>query len=314
MRFRFLIYSIVLAIIGYGIWAGFSDGKKITEAIHLVGWTGLVFLCALSLCNYFFRYVRWYAMLRWLGDRPAFFDGMICYWSGFALTTTPGKAGEAIRCVYFNTRHNVSNAHSFAGLLVDRLTDLVVALMMATIALLHFPQYHFIGWAMLLLLALVVLAVSSPKPFLAVCARIEHMSSGKVKVFFASAPVFFEKSAYLMKPQILVPAVLLGLVSWCAEAYGFSWLATLLGAQADVVVLMGMFFLAMMAGVVTPGGLGGTEAVMAALLIGVGLNASEAFVVSLICRVATLWFSILIGLLSMLWLASKPHIHKQGIF
>jgi uncharacterized protein (TIRG00374 family) len=75
---------------------------------------------------------------------------------------------------------------------------------------------------------------------------------------------------------------------------------------------MGMFFLAMMAGVVTPGGLGGTEAVMASLLMAVGLDASEAFVVSLICRVATLWFSILVGLVSMLWLESRPHVPGQG--
>jgi uncharacterized protein (TIRG00374 family) len=165
---------------------------------------------------------------------------------------------------------------------------------------------------MLVLLFVVILAVSRPRLFIAVSARLERNVPQSFRAFFRAAPMFFEKSASLMSMRILIPASLLGLVSWCAEAYGFSWLATLLGAEADTLVLMGMFFLAMMAGVVTPGGLGGTEAVMASLLMAVGLDASEAFVVSLICRVATLWFSILVGLVSMLWLESRPHVPGQG--
>ena len=129
-RYRFLVYSIVVALLGYGIWASMNDGEKIAAAIGQVGISGLLFLCLLSMVNYFLRYVRWYFMLWHLGDKPDFGDGLLCYWAGFALTTTPGKAGEAIRCLYFNTRHGINNAHSFAVFLLDRLSDLVPALLM----------------------------------------------------------------------------------------------------------------------------------------------------------------------------------------
>src|SRR6478752_5282253 len=127
-----------------------NDGEKIIVAIKHVGLTGFVFLCSLSLVNYFLRYVRWYFMLRHLGDKPAFGDGMICYCAGFALTTTPGKAGEAIRCLYFNMRHNVNNAHSLAVFFLDRLADLVPALLMSTAALFYFSHFRWVGWSMLL--------------------------------------------------------------------------------------------------------------------------------------------------------------------
>lgn len=309
-RFRFLAYSIVVAVIGYGIWAAMNDGEKIARAMAQVGVGGMLFLCSLSLVNYFLRYVRWYYLLRHLGDRPTFWDGLVCYWAGFALTTTPGKAGEVIRCLYFNTRHQVSNVHSFAALLVDRLCDLVPALLMSTWAFFHFEDFRWIGWAMLGLVVLVIVAVARPALFLAVSAWLARWVPSPIRPFFEEAPRFFEKSANLMSPGILLGACAVGLVSWCAEAYGFSWLARLLGAEADLLVLMGIFFLAMMAGVVTPGGLGGTEAVMAALLMAVGLDASAAFVVSLICRVATLWLSVVVGLLSMLWLAHRPAPHR----
>lgn len=314
-HYRFLVYSIIAAVLGYGIWAGMSDGQKIIAGVSQVGITGLLFLCVLSVANYFIRYVRWYWMLRHLGDKPAFGDGLVCYCAGFALTTTPGKAGELIRCLYFNTRHGVNNAHSLAAFLLDKLSDLVPALLVSAVALFYFPYLRWIGWSMLLIIVVIVLAIYKPVFFLAVSARMEKVSPPAFKDFFGSAPKFFEKSASLLQVGIFLPAAVLGLVSWSAEAYGFSWLATLLGAQAEVPVLMGIFFLAMMAGVVTPGGLGGTEIVMASLLVAVGLDASTAFVVSLICRVATLWLSIILGLLSMLWLEYRPApllLNKQG--
>ncbi len=315
-RFRYLIFSVVIAVLGYGIWAGINDGEKIASAASKVGITGLLFLCSLSLVNYFLRYVRWYFMLRHLGDRPAFWDGLICYLAGFALTTTPGKAGEVIRCLYFNTRHGVNSAHSFAVFFLDRLSDLVPALLMSSVALLYFSHLRWIGWSMLLLVVAVVLVIYRPALFLWISARMEKVSPSALRSFFQAAPRFFEQSARLMSMKVFLPAAALGLVSWSAEAYGFSWLAMLLGAEADVMVLMGIFFLAMMAGVVTPGGLGGSEIVMASLLMAVGLDASAAFVVALICRIATLWFAIIIGLAAMLWLEYRPlhsSLNQQGI-
>ncbi len=170
MNFRFLVYSIILAIAGYGTWAAFNDGDKLVGAVSRIGLSGLLFLCLLSLVNYSLRYLRWYLMLRRVGDKPAFGDGMLCYWAGFALTTTPGKAGEAIRCLYFKNRHGVDNAHSFAALLADRLSDLLSAMLMATGALFYFADFRWIGWGLLGLSAAILLAVFRTALLLA-CAR-----------------------------------------------------------------------------------------------------------------------------------------------
>jgi uncharacterized protein (TIRG00374 family) len=312
-QFRFLLYSIVIAVVGYAVWAGMNDGEKIVQAVQRVGWSGLLFLSGLSLCNYILRYARWYGLLRYMGDKPAWWDGLACYWAGFALTTTPGKAGEAIRCLYFNKRHGVKNAHSFAALLIDRLSDLIPALLMSSAAFFYFPSFRWIGWAMLLLVVAVMLTISKPALILTASKWIEGKVPLSMKAFFMAAPQFFEKSASMMSIPVLLSASAVGLVSWTFEAYGFSWLATLLGAEADTYVLMGIFMLSMMAGVVTPGGLGGTEAVMAGLLMMVGLDASEAFVVSIICRVATLWLSIVVGLLAILWLEVRPALPESNL-
>ncbi|HEY4574561.1 MAG TPA: lysylphosphatidylglycerol synthase domain-containing protein, partial [Thermoanaerobaculia bacterium] len=58
-----------------------------------------------------------------------------------------------------------------------------------------------------------------------------------------------------------------------------------------------------------PGGLGAAEGSLAALLHGQGLDTADASSITLIVRAATLWFSVLLGLVALpfvaRWLAGR---------
>jgi len=306
LNFRLLIYSIIIAIAGYAAWVAVNDGTRMLSAIQQIGVSGLLFLCSLSVFNYLLRYIRWYLMLRRLGDKPAFMDGLLCYWAGFALTTTPGKAGEAIRCLYFKNRHKVDTTHSFAALLADRLSDLLSAMLMSTGALFYFEHFRWIAWGLIGLSVVILLTVFKPALLLFSSRWLEQRSPQKIQPFFAAAPRFIERSAHLLSPPVLMGSTAIGFVSWGAEAFGFSWLAQQLGADASIFVLANIFCLSMLAGSFLPGGLGGTEAAMAILLAAIGVDPASAVVITLLCRCATLWLAVVIGLLSMLWLESRP--------
>lgn len=305
-KFRYLVYSIAVAFVGYGIWIYNNDGQQIRNAVASIGFVGLLFLCSLSLFNYFSRYIRWRFFLQTFEDKPTFLDGLLCYCAGFALSTTPGKAGEAVRCLYFRDRHGVDHAHSFAALLADRVTDLLAAILISVAALYYFESFRWISLAAPAVVLLVLLAVFFPRPLL-YCSRVaERLAPGILKPFFAAAPLFFQRAGTLFAPNVLTTGVVLGVVSWSAEAWGFAWLAQQLGCTGNTAILMGVFCLAMIAGATLPGGLGGTEAAMAVLLIALGMGQTEAMVVTVLCRLATLWLSIMVGLCATLWLAQYP--------
>ncbi len=67
----------------------------------------------------------------------------------------------------------------------------------------------------------------------------------------------------------------------------------------------------MLAGAVSflPGGLGGAEAAMLTLLIYGGLELPEAAAVTLVIRITTLWFAVLLGLLSMYFCTKMEDHH-----
>lgn len=72
---------------------------------------------------------------------------------------------------------------------------------------------------------------------------------------------------------------------------------------------MSIFALAMVAGALTfmPGGLGSAEVVLYVLMKTTGMGEAEAITATLLCRLATLWFAVVLGLLSVLWL-EKGHL------
>lgn len=91
---------------------------------------------------------------------------------------------------------------------------------------------------------------------------------------------------------------MIGVASWFAEGFAFFLLLTWMGAEVDLWMAVGIFIFATLAGGLTgaPGGLGGAEAAMVALLALGGVPLEIAVPATLIIRVTTLWFALLIGL------------------
>lgn len=131
---RGLTLSVVLAVIGYFAFSLWGGWEEVRDSLAQVGWLDLLWLLLLSLVNYLLRYVRWRKFLRLLGYHLAEWPNLRIYLSGFALTTTPGKAGEALRSVLLKP-FGVAYPHSLAALLAERLGDLMAVLLLACVGL-----------------------------------------------------------------------------------------------------------------------------------------------------------------------------------
>ena len=113
-RFRSVIWSVLLAASGYLAFAVWSGWAEVADAVTRVGVLGLGVTLALSLVNYGLRFLRWQGCLAALGHPVPWKPGLQIYLAGFALTSTPGKNGEALRGVLLRPR-GVPYPMSFAA-------------------------------------------------------------------------------------------------------------------------------------------------------------------------------------------------------
>ena len=122
-------------------------------------WAGVLML---SLLNYGLRFVRWHQTIRRLsGQAPPMLKHLLIYVAGFAFTTTPGKAGEALRGLALKP-FGVEYRHSFAAFVWERLMDMLVVLALCSAVLLAFPAQT---WLLALAAGLVgclILVLRSP--------------------------------------------------------------------------------------------------------------------------------------------------------
>ena len=99
------------------------------------------------------------------------------------------------------------------------------------------------------------------------------------------------------KPSVLLPAFALGMIGWFAEGYAFHLLLVWMGADIGLWMAMAIFIFSTVAGGLTgaPGGVGGAEAAMVALLSLEGIPLEVSLPATAVIRITTLWFAILLG-------------------
>lgn len=299
-RLRALILSIVVATAGYLAFSLWGGWEEVVAAFVQIGLLGTLIALSLSLGNYGLRFGRWQLYLSQLGHRVPWSPSLRIYLSGFALTTTPGKAGEAFRGVLLKQR-GVPFPATFAAFISERLSDLVAIVLLTLVGLAQYPQARGIVLAGVLGIG-VVLACLSSQTLLDRLHRWASARQGKLMALVAHASEMLGGARRCHRPGLLGVATVISVVAWGAEALAFYWMLGWLGADISLSFAIFVYALSMLAGALSflPGGLGGAEAVMVSLLVLKGMTMPAAIAATVFIRLATLWFAVVIGLVALI--------------
>jgi glycosyltransferase 2 family protein len=293
-----------MAVIAYLGLAMSSDVSAIRDGLQRLGPGQWLALLGFSLFNYALRFLRWHGYLLTLGARISLGRDLLIYVAGFAFTITPGKAGEAVRSVYLCTA-GVPWSPGLAALAVERVLDLAAVVILAALALRVFADWALP--AMLLVVGVIGLMLFVTRPGVARWLLAWLPDAGRWGRLKVGALVALDQARRLLAPKPLLGGLLLGVLAWGAEAWGFFLLLGWLGVDAGLWQAMGIYALGMLAGAASflPGGLGGAEAAMVALLTARGAAFGTAVLATVICRAVTLWFAVVLGIGAVLLLGRR---------
>ena len=283
-----------------------AAGKQaLTDAARALGVGGWFLILACSFGNYVLRFLRWQYFLRCLGQRLPWLRHFTYYLAGFALTTTPAKAGETIRSLYLKS-HGVRIRHSLASFFCERFLDLLVVTLLASLVLLQFADHrYFIAATAAVLLGM--LAVLRSRGLLRLLSRLAGGRRGKLARLAEHLACLLEAAQALLRPRPLSAGLLLGLLAWAVQGLAFAFILTQLGQPLPLPQAFSIYAISLLAGALSfiPGGIGATEAVMYLLLFRSGVAQEAALVIPIISRVSTLWFAVALGLLASMYLGLR---------
>ena len=287
----------VLSCLVFAALVGYGDFQEVGNLLAEFPVKYLLAALALALVNYAARFLRWVYYLKILGIDVPFAVSLLVFLSGLAMTITPGKVGELIKCYLLRNRSGVPVTLSLPVVLMERLTDLLSVVLMGLIGVALLPP--------LVSLALVVaLAVLAGALYFLTNRHTDRLT--RLTVFRKWADQALEARdgmKVLSRPIPLLVAVTLGLVSWVSEGVALWIVLKGLGADTGIILSMPIYAGSVLAGAATtlPGGLVGTEGAMVVFLQQSGSAKDVAATGTLLVRVATLWFAVAVGLSALAW-------------
>lgn len=308
LRDRVILAALLIAVVaGLAGLAAATGWRETLAQIARLGALQVGLLLALSLVNYGLRALRWHVLARRLGLGLGLGRNAVHYIAGFAMTVTPGRLGELVRLRWIARETGKGFERTAPLALFDRAADLaaMAILLGAAIAL---SASGISGALPVSVLALAAAYVVTRPRLLRGLAGRGYRTLGLWPRGFARLRRMARLLDRFAAPGAMAFAVFLGLMGWLAEAYAFHLLLVWLGADLGLAKAAAIFAFATLAGGLTgaPGGVGGAEAAMVALLTLDGVPLEVAVAATAVIRLTTLWFAIGLGL------AVLPFAERHG--
>jgi uncharacterized protein (TIRG00374 family) len=300
-----IVIIFILTLVVYLIFILFSDIHKIGLISEHFKWSIIPLLLLTTLCNYFFRALRFYFYLRQINIFISFKRAFSIFLSGLSMTVTPGKSGEIVKAYLLKKTHDVSVSEILPLLIIERMTDGIAMLILGLggISLLSNSTLFFAAASLFVLLFIVFLR--SRKFILPIIYNLEKkFPKFKLLTFFET---FFENSRTLVSFKNLTLGIGIGCIAWAFEGYAlyiiireFIPLELLSGISKSLFI----FSFSSIAGffVLIPGGIGVAEGSISYFLTHFfSLENAQAVFITILFRFITLWFGVCLGLVMLVY-------------
>jgi uncharacterized protein (TIRG00374 family) len=299
-----IIASLAFALMVFLVLTFYADAPRLWDALTHFDWRFLWLALATTLFNYLLRFVRWHYYLDVIGIKNVpRLNSLLIFLAGFSLTMTPGKLGEVLKSFLLKERYQTPVSYSASIVVAERLTDVFGMILLAAVGLALYPAG--IGVLAMVLLATILFVIVVQQRTL-VERLIDLFTRVPIVGRLAEMMRNLYASAYLMlRLKPLLVAILLATLAWFGECVSFWFILLGIGASPSWLLLLQATFIYAAASLfgaasMLPGGLGATEGSMALLLQQiVGVARQAAVAATLIVRLCTLWFAVLLGVIAL---------------
>jgi len=306
---RALFLGAMASALVYAVMIVLADGPKVAEALRGFPVATLLAMLALGLGCYVIRSLRWGALLRVSGHPVSVVDSLYLHMAGQTMSISPGRVGEILKPWLSREISGLPMSRGIALVFAERVADLIA------VCLLSLGGLSAIGggsWWLAAALGAIVAgtAVASSAWFHRLALSFLSKQSW-AKAHHESASAISETVRASLNWRTLAWSSGASVVAWGLEGVGFALCLKALGFTAlDLPTAVSVYAVSTIVGAFTflPGGIGLTEASMAGILIATGMAAAGASAATLLTRVTTLWWAVVLG---WLVIASRPVLFRR---
>jgi glycosyltransferase 2 family protein len=297
---RNLILALALGVAVYLVLAVVSGFGSLTAALDDFNFALVPAILGLVLLSYAGRFLRWLYYLKILKVSVPLLTNAAIFAAGLSMTISPGKLGEVLKSVFVRQASGAPVARTAPAVFAERATD----------------GTGMVAWGFLGAFALGI-APGTMVLFLAVAALgIAVLRSKRLSLLAERALLrlpllnrlaphlgdFHASSNELLSSRPLIVGTVISFLSWGLECLAVYLCAVGLGTDMSFLLVVFVFAVSSLIGVLSmlPGGIGAVEAGLYGQFVTVaGLPAGLAAALTVMIRLATLWFATVVGIVGL---------------
>ncbi|MCK9425986.1 MAG: flippase-like domain-containing protein [Ignavibacteriaceae bacterium] len=297
---RNIFISLAAAGLLYLLFSLYADFDKVLKAFSLFNWFLLPLLLLLSFSNYVTRFLKWDFYLRLLNIKINKIDSFSVFMSGLIMSVTPGKMGELLKAYLVKQISGEPISKTAPIIFAERITDF---LSLIFIGLIGGYVYNFgrgIIIAVGIFFVIVTIALTNKNIGEAIINFFSKINF--VKKYGSHVKAAYESSYQMLQIKPLFQMSLLSLAAWFLECLGYYIILVNFKVEVSLLWASFSYAFATIVGAISmlPGGLGVTEGSLTVLLQQEHYSLEIAFASTFIIRIVTLWFAVLVGVISVL--------------
>ena len=287
----FLLSVVVFLIIA---WIG-----GINQVVYTIESANL-WLYALAFASVFIGYllsfVKWSYFLQVLKIKVPIKENFFVYMSLYSMELTPGRIGRVLTAYTLNRLTNVRFINIVPIVTMDIFTDFLGIALLALIAAFFFSQYFWYVVIVDVILLLPFLFFLNPWFFKIL--KSWGKPDGKLRTFTLYGDEYFNSQSKLNKPSVYIVSVIFTLPSAFFYALSLYFSLMAIGAFPALGSTASIYSLSQVLGMVStlPGNIGVTDGFLVGLLSTTNhLATAVASAVTIMTRIASLWFGVVVG-------------------
>jgi len=259
----------------------------------------LPILFVLSFLNYFTRFFKWDYYLSVINIELKKFDSLSIFMSGLIMSITPGKVGELLKAYLVKEVTSIPVSRTAPVIFAERITDFLSLLLIAVIGAYAFDYGLKLALGVTVFFIILIIFISNKKISLSILNYLERFSF--LKKHLENIHHAYESSYQLLRPLPLLTMTITSLVAWLFECLGYHLILLNFGIDFGFFWAAFSYAFATIIGALSmlPGGLGVTEGSLTYFLVKKGVANNVAVATTFIVRVVTLWFAVLVGVISV---------------
>jgi glycosyltransferase 2 family protein len=297
---RNFILALALGVTVYLVLAVVSGFGSLTAALEDFDFALVPAILGLVLLSYAGRFLRWLYYLKLLKVSVSLPTNAAIFAAGLSMTISPGKLGEVLKSVFVRQASGAPVARTAPAVFAERATDgtgMVAWGFLGAFALGLAPG------ALVLFLAVAALGIAVLRSKrLSLLAERALLKLPLLNRLAPHLEDFHASSNELLSSRPLVVGTVISFLSWGLECLAVYLCAVGLDTDMSFLLVVFIFATSSLIGVLSmlPGGIGAVEAGLYGQFVTVaGLPAGQAAALTMIIRLATLWFATLIGIVGL---------------